>query len=234
MITWLENTKLKFWREFSQYLPIYRFIWSFKHFRMDNPLSNVYTDRDFQCLKSKSLDVCIVVRHRGTKEVTMRKAHRMPYFSVLGILKYGIGWRPQNAPFENCSIWEMFDLRIAPFEKCSIWEMLHLRNVRFENCFIWEMLHLRNVWFENCSIREMLHLRNAPFENCSIWELLLLRNARFEKWGWRQIIHFEKAAILIKMVKFRISRQFSIKEGAVYHEIINGPSEQGLELYHLY
>ena len=31
-------------------------------------------------------------------------AHRMPYFSVLGILKYGIGWRPQNAPFENCSI----------------------------------------------------------------------------------------------------------------------------------
>ena len=130
----------------------------------------------------------------------MRIAHRMSYFSVLGILKYGIGWRPQNAPFENCSIWEMFDLRIAPFEKCSIWEMLHLRNVRFENCFIWEMLHLRNVWFENCSIREMLHLRNAPFENCSIWELLLLRNARFEKWGWRQIIHFEKAAISIKKV----------------------------------
>ena len=31
-------------------------------------------------------------------------AHRMPYFSVLGILKYGIGWRPQIAPFENCSI----------------------------------------------------------------------------------------------------------------------------------
>ena len=27
-------------------------------------------------------------------------AHRMPYFSVLGILKYGIGWRPQNAEFE--------------------------------------------------------------------------------------------------------------------------------------
>ena len=31
-------------------------------------------------------------------------AHRMPYFSVLGILKYGIGWQPQNAKFENCSI----------------------------------------------------------------------------------------------------------------------------------
>ena len=31
-------------------------------------------------------------------------AHRMPYFSVLGILKYGMGWRPQIAPFENCSI----------------------------------------------------------------------------------------------------------------------------------
>ena len=30
--------------------------------------------------------------------------HPMPYFSVLGILKYGIGWRPQNAAFENCSI----------------------------------------------------------------------------------------------------------------------------------
>ena len=41
---------------------------------MDNPLSNVYTDRDFQYLKSKSLDVCIVVRHRGTKEVTMRSS----------------------------------------------------------------------------------------------------------------------------------------------------------------
>ena len=41
---------------------------------MDNPLSNVYTDRDFQYLKSKSLDVCIVVRQRGTKEVTMRSS----------------------------------------------------------------------------------------------------------------------------------------------------------------
>ena len=101
-------------------------------------------------------------------------------------------WRPQNAPFEKCSIWELLHLRIAPFEKCSIWEMFALRI--------------------------------APFEKCSIWET----------WGWRQILHFEKAAISIKMVKFRISRQFSIKEGAVYHEIINGPSEQGLELYHLY
>ena len=32
------------------------------------------------------------------------------------------------------------------------------------------------------------------------------------------------------MVKFRISRQFSIKEGAVYHEIINGASEQGARM----
>ena len=70
----------------------------------------------------------------------------------------------------------------------------------------------------------MLDLRIATFEKRIIWENL----------AWRQIIYFEKAAISIKMVKFRISRQFSIKEGAVYHEIINGPSEQGLELYHLY
>ena len=114
--------------------------------------------------------------------------------------------------------------RIAPFEKCSIWEMLHLRIAPFEKCSIWEMLDLRNVEFEKCSIWELLHLRIAGYEKRIIWET----------WGWRQIIHFEKAAISIKMVKFRISRQFSIKEGAVYHEIINGPSEQGLELYHLY
>ena len=171
MITWLENTKLKFWREFSQYLPIYRFIWSFKHFRMDNPLSNVYTDRDFQYLKSKSLDVCIVVRHRGTKEVTMRIAHRMPYFSVLGILNYGIGWRPQNAAFENCSIWELLHLRIAPFEKCSIWELLHLRNVEFEKCWIWELLHLRIAIFEKCTIWETQNLRNMRMKtNPTFWE----------------------------------------------------------------
>ena len=83
--------------------------------------------------------------------------------------------------------------------------MLHLRIAPFEKCSIWELLHLRNAPFEKCSIWELLHLRNAPFEKCSIWEVLHLRNA-----------------------------QFSIKEGAVYHEIINGPSEQGLELYHLY
>ena len=47
-------------------------------------------------------------------------------------------WRPEIAPFENCSIWESLHLRIAPFEKCSIWEMLHLRNAPFEKCYIWE------------------------------------------------------------------------------------------------
>ena len=41
---------------------------------------------------------------RRELEEELDLAHRMPYFSVLGILKYGIGWRPQNAAFENCSI----------------------------------------------------------------------------------------------------------------------------------
>ena len=57
-------------------------------------------------------------------------------------------WRPQIAPFENCSIWELLHLRIAPFENRSIWESLHLRIAPFEKCSIWEMLHLRNAPFE--------------------------------------------------------------------------------------
>ena len=63
-----------------------------------------------------------------------------------------------------------------------------------------------------------------------------LRNAEFEKHEDedKSYILRRLQLISIKMAKFRISRQFSIKEGAVYHEIINGPSEQGLELYHLY
>ena len=101
----------------------------------------------------------------------VRLAHRMPYFSVLGILKYGIGWRPQNAPFENCSIWEMFDLRIAPFEKCSIWEMFDLRIAPFEKCSIWEMFNLRNARFENCWIWETHNLRNMRMKtNHTFWE----------------------------------------------------------------
>ena len=56
---------------------------------MDNPLSNVYTDRDFQYLKSKSLDVCIVVRHRGTKEVTMRSS--VPHSEAVKMIGMGNG-----------------------------------------------------------------------------------------------------------------------------------------------
>ena len=111
----------------------------------------------------------------------------------------------------NCS-WDLEIWHRVATPKCSIWELLHLRNARFENCSIWELLHLRNAWFENCSIWELLNLRIAKFEKCWIWEMLDLRIAGYEKriiwetWGWRQIIHFEKAAISIKMVKFRISR----------------------------
>ena len=101
----------------------------------------------------------VVNTKRYSYMIYPKLAHRMPYFSVLGILKYGIGWRPQNAPFENCSIWEMFDLRIAPFEKCSIWELLDLRNARFENCSIWELLNVRFAKFEKCWIWQMLDLR---------------------------------------------------------------------------
>ena len=87
-------------------------------------------------------------------------------------------WRPQIAPFENCSIWESLHLRIAPFENCSIWEMLHLRN--------------------------------APFEKCYIWET----------WGWRQFIHFEKAAISIKMVYSILSKQWLVQKRAMCLETL--------------
>ena len=53
---------------------------------------------------SISLDILKLVDIKEDDYSIEILAHRMPYFSVLGILKYGIGWRPQNAPFENCSI----------------------------------------------------------------------------------------------------------------------------------
>ena len=113
----------------------------------------------------------------------------------------------------HVSMMHVLDLRIAKFENCWIWELLNLRSDEFEKCWIWELLHLRIAGFENCQIWEMHNLRITKFEKSRIWET----------WGWRQIIHFEKAAISIKMVKFRVSRQF-IKEGALYHKIINGTS----------
>ena len=130
-------------------------------------------------------------------------AHRMPYFSVLGILKYGIGWRPQNAAFENC----------------SIWELLHLRNARFENCSIWEMLNLRNAGFENCYIWELLYLRNARFEKRRIWET----------WGWRQILHFEKAAISIKKVNSILSKQWLVEKSAMCLETLKELNMIGIQ-----
>ena len=56
----------------------------------------------------------------------------MPYFSVLGMLKYGKGWRPQIAEFENCRVWEMQNLRNAEFENCKTWELQDLRKTEFE------------------------------------------------------------------------------------------------------
>ena len=41
---------------------------------MQNLLANAYTDRDFEYLKSKGLDVCIAVRDKRTKEVTIRSS----------------------------------------------------------------------------------------------------------------------------------------------------------------
>ena len=86
-------------------------------------------------------------KFRKMESIYVVLAHRMPYFSVLGILKYGIGWRPQNVRFENCSIWELLNVRFAKFEKCWIWEMLDLRIVwanlrksyRIEQAWRWEL-----------------------------------------------------------------------------------------------
>ena len=37
-----------------------------------NPLDNAYTSRDYEYLKSKSLDVCIIVRHKVTRKVNLK------------------------------------------------------------------------------------------------------------------------------------------------------------------
>ena len=52
------------------------------------------------------------------------------------------------------------------------------------------MQDLRIVGFEKRRIWEKQNLRNTEFEKGRIWEM----------WAWRQILHFEKAAISIKNV----------------------------------
>ena len=90
---------------------------------------------------------------------------------------------------------------LLPFHFILIW----VRNAPFENCSIWEMLDLRNVEFEKCSIWELLQLRIAGYEKRIIWET----------WGWRQIIHFEKAAISIKKVNSILFKQWVVEKSAM-------------------
>ena len=77
------------------------------------------------------------------EKCSIRQCHRLTIcflYLIWQIIRYYCETsRLVYARFENCSIWEMLDLRIAPFEKCSIWEMLHLRNMRMKtNPTFWE------------------------------------------------------------------------------------------------
>ena len=63
------------------------------------------------------------------------------HFSVLGMLKYSIGWRPK---IENSRIWGSPNLRIAEFENRKTWELQDLRITGFENHRNWESNNLRN------------------------------------------------------------------------------------------
>ena len=58
-------------------------------------LDNAYTNRDFEYLKSKSLDVCIIVRNRATNKVSMKST--LPMGEVQKILFKECG----NAPDER-------------------------------------------------------------------------------------------------------------------------------------
>ena len=59
-------------------------------------LGNVYTNRDFAYLQSKSLDVCIIVKDKATKKVTIKSTLHVS--EIQRILEKEVG---ENAPAQR-------------------------------------------------------------------------------------------------------------------------------------
>ena len=52
---------------------------------MEHILDNAYTNRDFEYLKSKNVEVCIIIQHKVTKEISMRSS--VPLIDVKSMLQ---------------------------------------------------------------------------------------------------------------------------------------------------
>ena len=52
---------------------------------MENILDNAYTNRDFEYLKSKNVEVCIIIQHKVTKEISLRSS--VPLIDVKSMLQ---------------------------------------------------------------------------------------------------------------------------------------------------
>ena len=51
---------------------------------MENILDNAYTNRDFEYLKLKNVEVCIIIQHKVTKEISLRGS--VPLFDVKSMI----------------------------------------------------------------------------------------------------------------------------------------------------
>ena len=52
---------------------------------MEHILDNAYTNRDFKYLKSKNVEVCIIIQHKVTKKISMRSS--VPLIDVKSMLQ---------------------------------------------------------------------------------------------------------------------------------------------------
>ena len=52
---------------------------------MEHILDNAYTNRDFEYLKSKNVEVCIIIQNKVTKEISMRSS--VPLIDVKSMLQ---------------------------------------------------------------------------------------------------------------------------------------------------
>ena len=52
---------------------------------MEHILDNAYTNRDFEYLKSKNVEVCIIIQNKVTKEISMRSS--IPLIDVKYLLQ---------------------------------------------------------------------------------------------------------------------------------------------------
>ena len=52
---------------------------------MEHILDNAYTNRDFEYLKSKNVEVCIIIQNKVTKEISMRSS--VPLIEVKDMLQ---------------------------------------------------------------------------------------------------------------------------------------------------